>query len=685
MPLIFLGKAPILQLSKSPDMAPSVETITSGTGKGATSAIKIPAAQVPTEVVINRSFQDSLDEHALLAAFLAAPQSPQVSSKVLVEEAFALEKKHRSSDMMRIWSELFFAFPREEMPLRLLMRWYRRTRQVDEGLKFLRQHLEKPEDDPERGLASARGLAELQAYLELDELMTVLLARYPDAQKLRLQYIKALGNQQRYQEAVQLIDGIANRGQLGPGARQLVEGIIELAVRANGPYIGKPTALMAQLVYRFRNRIVQPLNCSAIGKVVFYTGQLGAGGAERQFTRISSALAGTFDHQRGAEGLCLGVLPEVCVKHADPGTGSDFFLPVLIKSGVETSVLTKMRVPAPQDLVGIDPELVALFELLPPDISTLTMQLIPYFQSRRVSVAYLWQDGGVLSGALAALCAGVPRIIASFRGMPPSVRPEMFRSPMPSFYKALFAIPGVTFSANSISTAKAYERWLDLPVGSIAVVYNAVPPISSAGTPGDEDRWAAIKAASPGRDKTVLGIFRFDPNKRPELWIEMALDYCKRHQDTRFVIVGAGHDFSRCRALIDQAGATGQVFLAGMTSHVGYWLSCANVLMHLARLEGLPNVLIEAQLAGVPVLCTPAGGSAEIVKNRRTGIVLSGGDVPDKAEIQSALERLLNEPVLHDRMSRTAAQYSAGRFDMDQAVERTLLLFVGATLPPPPS
>ena len=45
--------------------------------------------------------------------------------------------------------------------------------------------------------------------------------------------------------------------------------------------------------------------------------------------------------------------------------------------------------------------------------------------------------------------------------------------------------------------------------------------------------------------------------------------------------------------------------------------------MLLSAHEGLPNALIEAQLAGVPVITTPAGGAPEALIAGRTGLVLS--------------------------------------------------------------
>src|SRR5690606_23905969 len=61
----------------------------------------------------------------------------------------------------------------------------------------------------------------------------------------------------------------------------------------------------------------------------------------------------------------------------------------------------------------------------------------------------------------------------------------------------------------------------------------------------------------------------------------------------------------------------------------------------LSRFEGLPNVLIEAQYSGVPVVTTPAGGAAECLIEGVTGRVVSRCDKPDLGEVVAAAEHML--------------------------------------------
>ena len=98
--------------------------------------------------------------------------------------------------------------------------------------------------------------------------------------------------------------------------------------------------------------------------------------------------------------------------------------------------------------------------------------------------------------------------------------------------------------------------------------------------------------------------------------------------------------------------------------------------MHLARMEGLPNVVIEAHLAGTPVLATPAGGTGEILDDGVTGFLLSQSHNPPADEIVAKLEQLLSSPALLEKMGKAAAQHAESPFLIEHILDRTTALFL---------
>ena len=62
------------------------------------------------------------------------------------------------------------------------------------------------------------------------------------------------------------------------------------------------------------------------------------------------------------------------------------------------------------------------------------------------------------------------------------------------------------------------------------------------------------------------------------------------------------------------------------------WLEAFDLFLLTSSIEGLPNVLIEAQAAGVPVLSTPAGGSEDTFSNYSSGVLLEDDSSTEIAE-----------------------------------------------------
>ncbi len=427
--------------------------------------------------------------------------------------------------------------------------------------------------------------------------------------------------------------------------------------------IGKAIGLYAN---RTQIRSISP----HLGSVALLTGSLGAGGAERQLSRLAVEM-------RRREAVAGTV--EVIVSTLSPERGRDFFLPPLTEAEVPVSVISDLpAVLSPDDLPG---ELQPLLRHLPPQTQEALQRLTPHFIAHRPEVAYIWQDGAVLATALAALAANVPRIVISLRGMPPNLRPEMMKDEYFTLYRALSGVPGVTFSANTHASADAYAEWLDMPAESIRVVHNAADPLPPLG--GDEDRqmWEDFRRATADADFTFGAVFRFDQNKRPLLWLEFAAAALAAHPASRFVLVGDGAEMQAARTYAREMGIDHRCLFTGKTANVGFWMARMDALGLTSRLEGLPNVLIEAQHAGLPVISTPAGGAGETFLPNQSGYLLDSAEQPSLAQFLGHYLALAGDPAHRKDMSRHARRYARQTFAIDKILPETLALLSGDPAP----
>ena len=623
-----------------------------------------------------RSITSTDKASAAYASHIAQFSCHAPNPRLAIACAMLLEKQRLPVGLLGVWADLLGLFPGEPAIVRMLMRWYRRGRQIEEGLQRLHQIVPEAHLDPAAADLRLTGYLELNAFAEIDRLMTTIPVGIAGDIGLQVKYLQALLQQGRVTQAASIGERLAAGNRLGPTASALVHQSMALACSLQTAEITDVADVLGNAVARFQTRVPRARSPGEIGPVVFFTGQLGAGGAERQMSRIAGALQGLWDRDErkiGAHRLLAP--PRVCLRHATAASGADFFLPVLRGAGVDTTILADLRLTVDATLNDLLPDMAAVLPLMPEDLRHNTVKLVPYFKAHRTDIAYLWQDGGVLTAAFAALLAGVPRIITSFRGQPPNLRPELMRPQMPALYRALAKVPGVSFTANSRATATAYEDWLGMPRGFVQVIPNAVPVPTDDGAPEDHRIWDTVLAASPGCTRTVLGIFRFDHNKRPEDWVRLAADHARARPAVRFLILGTGVEHARCRRLVSDLGMEGRIFLPGATRHVGFYLHRCDLVLHLARHEGLPNALIEAQLAGKPVLATPAGGTAEVVRDGETGVLLTDNMVLDRNEVFQSLDRLLQDPDLLTRMGLAASRFSGDRFLIDRILAQTLAVF----------
>jgi glycosyltransferase involved in cell wall biosynthesis len=110
--------------------------------------------------------------------------------------------------------------------------------------------------------------------------------------------------------------------------------------------------------------------------------------------------------------------------------------------------------------------------------------------------------------------------------------------------------------------------------------------------------------------------------------------------DTYLLAAGAGPEHARLESL-GRDVAPGRLRLTGPVVLPSDALAAADVVVLPSRTEGMPGVLIEAGLCGLPVVATDVGGVGEIVSDGTTGFLVPPRDIE---ALSAALERALSAP-----------------------------------------
>lgn len=135
--------------------------------------------------------------------------------------------------------------------------------------------------------------------------------------------------------------------------------------------------------------------------------------------------------------------------------------------------------------------------------------------------------------------------------------------------------------------------------------------------------------------------------------------------------------------LVRQLGLDGRVRIPGWvgTAERTQLLQASDMLVLPSYAENLPMVILEAFAQGVPVISTPVGAIPEVVVPERNGLLVKPGDV---AELASAIERLLVDASLRQRMAGAARHDHAEKFEMSTYLRRLSELWRAALNEAPP-
>jgi glycosyltransferase involved in cell wall biosynthesis len=97
----------------------------------------------------------------------------------------------------------------------------------------------------------------------------------------------------------------------------------------------------------------------------------------------------------------------------------------------------------------------------------------------------------------------------------------------------------------------------------------------------------------------------------------------------------------------------------------------SEIILSTSENEGMPIALIEAQLAGKPVVATDVGGVAEVIANHETGLVTN----KNAGSIAAAVNSLILDTQKRAQMSTLATSRARALFSIDQMVNAHVSLY----------
>lgn len=164
---------------------------------------------------------------------------------------------------------------------------------------------------------------------------------------------------------------------------------------------------------------------------------------------------------------------------------------------------------------------------------------------------------------------------------------------------------------------------------------------------------------SAGVTRVVVAAGRLSPEKGFGVLIDAAARVCATDPGVGFVLFGEGDERAALENIVAARGLAGRFQLPGFTADLDRYLPWANVVVLSSFTEGLPNVLLEASAAGVPVVGTGVGGVPEVIADGETGYVVPPGDA---AALAARMTQLLSDGDLRRAMGDAGRQRMQTQF-----------------------
>jgi glycosyltransferase involved in cell wall biosynthesis len=167
----------------------------------------------------------------------------------------------------------------------------------------------------------------------------------------------------------------------------------------------------------------------------------------------------------------------------------------------------------------------------------------------------------------------------------------------------------------------------------------------------------------------LLSVGRLDPEKNPRLLLDVIEILRRRDPRWRLAIVGDGPMAEQLADTMRERGLEEAVELVGVVANgpeLWQWFRSSHAFLHVSLTEGLPQVLFEAEAAGLPIVATDVGGVASALGQGERGLLVG----PRNAEAAAqALERLETDEGLRRRLI-TAGLAHASKETLGAQLER---------------
>ena len=255
---------------------------------------------------------------------------------------------------------------------------------------------------------------------------------------------------------------------------------------------------------------------------------------------------------------------------------------------------------------------------------TRLFRLIKLFRTIKPDIVHTYLFSANSYGRIAAIIAGAPVVIASERSLPETGKDK---NGYQVFLDRILAFFSHGIICNSLKASGTLVKKYSFDADKVFTVHNGINAV-------DFLKETRLDSKMKIAQKVVGTVGRLHPSKNYRLFLDMARIVLENfaHNDLKFVIVGEGELRDELEEYSQQSGIADSVVFTGESDDVFPLLQAMDVFVMTSQYEGFSNAIMEAMLAGLPVVATDVGGNSELVIDGENGFLCPLNDAASLAE-----------------------------------------------------
>lgn len=185
------------------------------------------------------------------------------------------------------------------------------------------------------------------------------------------------------------------------------------------------------------------------------------------------------------------------------------------------------------------------------------------------------------------------------------------------------------------------------------------------------NRGAAVKYGIDRSGPVITNVGILRSVKGHEVMLKGVRTVIEAFPEATFLIAGDGPRKNALEQLVKDLDIASYVIFAGFVENIPELYSFTDVAVLSSWSEGLPQSVLQAMAAGVPVVATKAGSVPEVVIHEETGLLVEPGD---HEGIARSIARVLHEHELRDIMINNAKEI-VKEYSSEKMIERIESLY----------